>query len=258
MKIMNGHGCVQKNTWTRFQPYVIKGNCDLEIKLQFGYIQTLNRGQDTLTKVNDSPGSNRMQYGSSWGPTVSCTNVSSIKRVHVGNMAPIACNIAQVSDQRFLALSASFIKRVHLGNTPIACNMVQVGDQRFPALSASSIQMAYLENLAPIVCNRVQVGDQRFLGLSASSIKRARSGNISRPLGNISRPSGHIHTVLPFKKVPYSKSAIPIGRGPYPTSAPFERRDLNRKGAYPNRGSIPPNVEFYEKRIPHQKNGCPS
>ncbi|KAL3513851.1 hypothetical protein ACH5RR_026568 [Cinchona calisaya] len=91
---------------------------------------------------------------------------------------------------------------------PIACNMVQVGDQRFPVLSASSIKRAHVGNMAPIACNMVQVGDQRFPALSASSIKRTHAGNISRP-------SGHIQTTLPFKEVPYSKSAIPMGRGLY-------------------------------------------
>ncbi|KAL3538218.1 hypothetical protein ACH5RR_001584 [Cinchona calisaya] len=136
---------------------------------------------------------------------------------------------------------------------PMAFNMVQVRDQRFPVLSASSIKRAHVGNMAPIACNMVQVGDQRFPALSASSIKRAHTGNISRPLGNISRLSGHKHTALPFKEVPYAKSAIPMGKGPYPILVPFERRDLNRKEAYPNRGSISPNVEFHEKRIPHQK-----
>ncbi|KAL3502429.1 hypothetical protein ACH5RR_036878 [Cinchona calisaya] len=124
--------------------------------------------------------------------------------------------------------------------------MVQVRDQRFLALSASSIKRAHVGNMTPIACNMVQVSNQRFPVLSASSIKRAHAGNISRP-------SGHIQTVLPFKEVPFCKSAIPMGRGPYPTLVPFERRDLNREGAYPNGGSVPPNVEFYEKKISHQK-----
>ncbi|KAL3538438.1 hypothetical protein ACH5RR_001804 [Cinchona calisaya] len=109
--------------------------------------------------LNDSAGSNRMQYCSSWGPTVSCTSASFTKRAHVRSMAPTACNMVQVSDQRFSSLSAFSIKRAHVGN--------------------------------------------------------------------ISRPSGHIQTALPFKEVPYSKSVIPMGRGPYPTLVPFERRDLN-------------------------------
>ncbi|KAL3518960.1 hypothetical protein ACH5RR_021549 [Cinchona calisaya] len=90
--------------------------------------------------------------------------------------------------------------------TPMACNMVQVGDQHFPALSGSSIKRAHVENMAPITCNMVQVGDQRFFALSASS--RAHAGNISRPFGNISRPSGHKQTALSLKKIPYTKSAI--------------------------------------------------
>ncbi|KAL3527644.1 hypothetical protein ACH5RR_012300 [Cinchona calisaya] len=119
--------------------------------------------------------------------------------------------------------------------------MVQVGDQQFSTLSASSIKRTHVGNMAPIACNVVQVGDQRFPALSASSIKRAH-------VGNISRPSGHIQTALPFEEVPYSKSAIPIGRSPYLILVPFERKDLNRKGAYLNGGSFSPNVGFYEKR----------
>ncbi|KAL3498279.1 hypothetical protein ACH5RR_041011 [Cinchona calisaya] len=131
--------------------------------------------------------------------------------------------------------------------------MVQIGDQQFPALSVSFIKRAHDGNMAPIACNMVQDGDQQLLALSVFSIKRAHVGNTSRPLGNISRPLGYIQTALPFKEVPYSKSAIPMGRGLYPTLVPFERRDLSRNGAYPNGGSILLNVEFYEKRIPHQK-----
>ncbi|KAL3529357.1 hypothetical protein ACH5RR_008679 [Cinchona calisaya] len=124
--------------------------------------------------------------------------------------------------------------------------MVQVGDQRFPILSASSIKRAHVGKMALIACNMVQVDHQWFPTLSASSIKRAHIGNISRLLG-------HRQMTFPFMEIPYSKSAIPIERSLYPTLVPFKRRDLNRKRAYPNGRSIPPNVEFYEKRIPHQK-----
>ncbi|KAL3498173.1 hypothetical protein ACH5RR_040905 [Cinchona calisaya] len=99
----------------------------------------------------------------------------------------------------------------------------------------------------------VQIGDQQFPTLSASSIKRAHAGNISRPLGNISRSSGNIPKALPFKEVPNSGSAIPMRRGPYPILVPLRKKGFKPKGAYPNEGSIPPNAEFYEKRIPHQK-----
>ncbi|KAL3522811.1 hypothetical protein ACH5RR_015645 [Cinchona calisaya] len=115
------------------------------------------------------------------------TKVKTWKDILMIPLAPIACNMVQVGDQRFLALSLSSIKRAHIGNmAPIASNMVQVRDQRFLALGASSIKRAHVGNMAPIASNMVQVGDQRFPTLSASSIKRAHAGNILRPLGGAS------------------------------------------------------------------------
>ncbi|KAL3534655.1 hypothetical protein ACH5RR_003116 [Cinchona calisaya] len=97
-----------------------------------------------------------------------------------------------------------------------------------------------------IVCNMIQVDDQQFPTLNASSIKRAH-------VGNNSRLSGNSKVAFLFKKTPYSKSAIPVGRSPYPTFVSFVKRDSNQKRIHPNGGAISPNLEFYEKRIPYQK-----